>query len=351
MNRKTLLMKAQLLSIILCSMSLYGMTIYNYFADDSLLLDNQDNDLLSETINRFKVHDYFTNEFINSRHQQHILEYTIYKLLKEQPLKANINYLAVPWIELHATQKLYNKEFMARYNLPNTLNGGFTVCTYFNGPNDPETNAIFTILKQIGIDIVFTTDAFVSIDSYMDIKVLPLPLHVHDPVDPNTIKDILCSFIGFTSHPIRKYVVSLDKLNSYYIRLRNHAPAFYFVSEAERKKLKDEYNDILARSRFCICLRGYEPGIFRFWESLQAGAIPVLISDNWRLPGTQQSWEKAIIKIEEAAFKKDPFIVDRVIRAVTPEQEMQKRQACLALYKKYSGENLISTIREYYDKK
>ncbi len=297
------------------------------------------------------LYDYFTDEFKSSKHQQHLLEYTVYKLLKEKPLKANINYLAVPWIELDATGKLYDKNWMNAYNLPKRLARGFTVCTYFNGPNDtyPETHAIFTLLKQMGVNCVFTTDAFNTVKNYMGIRIMPLPLHVQSPVDPNTPKDIICSFIGFNTYPLREYATKLGELDNYYIKLRDHARAFYFTSEKDKRFLREEYADILARSRFSLCPRGFEPGIFRFWESLQAGSIPILISDEWRLPGSRRSWKNSIIRIKESDFKEDPFIVDRVIRAITPEQEIQRRKACLAMYEKYSGENLVSVIRKFYD--
>ena len=193
---------------------------------------------------------------------------------------------------MHATNKLYDEDFMNRLNLPEKLDGGFVlVCTYFNGVDDLETIRIFTILKKIGIDTVFTTDAFTSVCSFMGIKVKPLPLHVHDPVDETTPKDVVCSFIGFKSFPIREYVTPLGILDHYYIKLHAHAIAFYLTDRQDRRMLKREYMDVLARSRFSLCPRGYEPGIFRFWESLQAGAIPILISDNWKLPGTRTSWK------------------------------------------------------------
>ncbi len=299
-----------------------------------------------------QLYDYFTDEFAHSNHQQQLLEYKVYTLLKENPLKKKVNYLAVPWIELHATKKLYDKDFMNSFNLPEKLDGGFTVCTYFDGVRDPETITIFKILKKIGIDTVFTTDAFVNIPSFMGIKVLPLPLHVQDPVSASGTRDIICSFIGFNTYPaVRDYTAQLGLLKNYYVKLRGSAAAFYYAKKHEKVNLKNEYNTVLARSRFSLCPRGFEPGVFRLWESLQAGAIPILISDDWLLPGPRKLWNKAIIRILEEDFRQDPFVVDSVIRKITPEEEAARRKCCLEIYEKYSGKNLVSVIRDYYDGK
>jgi hypothetical protein len=49
-----------------------------------------------------------------------------------------------------------------------------------------------------------------------------------------------------------------------------------------------EYCNILARSVFALCPRGYGRSSFRIQESIQQGAIPVYISDEFVLPYNEE---------------------------------------------------------------
>ena len=87
------------------------------------------------------------------------------------------------------------------------------------------------------------------------------------------------------------------------------------------KKNKQHYIDILSRSVFSICPRGSNAGSNRFWESIKAGSIPILIADDWVLP--EYDWENTIIRIKEkdwvAGISNDSYFIDNIIKTVDIE--------------------------------
>lgn len=95
---------------------------------------------------------------------------------------------------------------------------------------------------------------------------IPIPLvcqpHNYQPKEYK--KDILISFVGRITHPIRQTIIDWGQNKS----------DCYFSSKVH--SLTD-YCDILARSRFVICARGYGASSFRACEAMQYGAMPIII--------------------------------------------------------------------------
>ena len=108
-----------------------------------------------------------------------------------------------------------------------------------------------------------------------------------------------------------------------------------------------EYKDVLSRSRFALCPRGSSGGLIRFWESLGAGAIPILISDIIALPESFD-WSLCTLQIPAKDFIKNPLIVNDFMNTIDNTQEMAMKQNCIKAYKLFSNNNLVSPIRYYY---
>lgn len=276
------------------------------------------------------LHEYYLDLF---KYEPLATEFTAYKLLKKKPIEKNINYLAIPWSVLINRNEL-NK-------IPDIkLNGGFTICQHI------KYEKIIPILKKIGIDTLFTPHVY---KRYTDITVLPFPHLAVNGITPAKNKDIFYSFIGLkSSHWTRKEIFSMKHpKNSCIIERKdwhfwiNKKNSEELKSRQEREK--NEYQSILSRSIFSLCPRGTGASTIRFWESLQAGSIPVLISDDMQLP-KEYDWQNCIIKISENNVKKIPEILSKI-----PKKRYKLMMLnCLEAYELFSEKNFIKTINDYY---
>ncbi len=124
--------------------------------------------------------------------------------------------------------------------------------------------------------IIQYDDGILNTLKHLDIKVFamsgprvdfPIPL-LSTPHQYNfgeIKKDIFASFVGRITHPVRtEMILHLDGKDGYYISTKPHSLR--------------EYCEILARSKYALCPRGYGQTSFRVQEAIQYGAIPVYIS-------------------------------------------------------------------------
>jgi Exostosin family len=114
----------------------------------------------------------------------------------------------------------------------------------------------------------------------------------------NIPRDLLFSFLGSPSSRLRKKLLALAphrsdcivEDTSYYI---HHRPKDEAAMDFQRR-----YAKIMSRSRFALCPRGCAPSSYRIFESMKAGCVPVIISDNW-LPPKGPDWESFALFIPE----------------------------------------------------
>jgi len=80
-----------------------------------------------------------------------------------------------------------------------------------------------------------------------------------------------------------------------------------------------------------LCPSGSGPNSIRLWESLAAGAIPVVLADTLELPA-HPLWKDAVVFLPEAELGN--------LKAVLDEHEPKEttmRQNCLRLYEHFGG--------------
>ncbi len=76
------------------------------------------------------------------------------------------------------------------------------------------------------------------------------------------------------------------------------AQAAELAVEARRKQ---EYLDIMRSSWFTLCPTGSGPNSIRIFEALALASIPIILTTDLRLPGSQKAWERAAIIDDDSA--------------------------------------------------
>ena len=283
-------------------------------------------------------------------------EETAYRLLKQFPPSSNATYLAVPWTVMLNRRK---KKVLVRGV---KVQHGVTVCQHIRFRD------IIPICLNVGVETLFTPhaenrqyelesgliklfDRFAplrnlirpQIEAARRFQILPCPHFAINGVAP-TDKDLWFSFVGFNTHFSREILFAMPVPRNCLIKERKQ---WHFQTDPDqRPQEKREYQEILARSRFSICPRGTGPGTLRFWESLQAGAIPVLISDALQLPDSFD-WNSCIVRIAE----RDTSSIQKILEQIPLDREQQMRRRCLQACLEFSGENFVSCIRNHLEPK
>ncbi|XP_065165461.1 exostosin-1 [Atheta coriaria] len=106
-----------------------------------------------------------------------------------------------------------------------------------------------------------------------------------------------------------------------------------------------DYEVLLQNSTFCLVPRGRRLGSFRFLEVLQAGCIPVLLSNGWALPFSQViDWSKAVVWADERLLLQVP----NTVRSISQTKILEMRQQSQILWERYfsSIEKIVFTTLE-----
>jgi hypothetical protein len=114
------------------------------------------------------------------------------------------------------------------------------------------------------------------------------------------------------------------------------------------KQYELEYKNILQDSVFSLCPRGSSPSSVRFWESLQAGAIPILISDNWILP--EWDWKNTILRIpEENITHMTYYRLHQQLSDIKTNRINELMENCIKASIYFSKNNIGNYIRSKYE--
>jgi hypothetical protein len=232
------------------------------------------------------------------------------------------------------------------------------------------------LLAEAGITDVFWSHAVrgqTVAPSQRQISVLPFPLYpvqvpLHGSLPPHE-RTILFSFVGARSEEgylSRTREILFDKLGKHprgIVRARDQwhyletvygeqldAISIPSANPAEQRTKEEEYREVLNQSVFSLCPSGSGPNTLRLWESLGAGAIPVVLSDTWQPPGDLALWEKAVVFCgeNEREIEKLPDWLEKLHRS--PALLEKKREACRELWARYGPQTFITDLQEFFEK-
>ena len=94
--------------------------------------------------------------------------------------------------------------------------------------------------------------------------------------------DLLFSLIASPSAPCRRPLFTLSHPDAVVERVDGFR--FFDPTSVRFAERQTRFRSILARSRFVLCPRGHGTSSIRLYETLAAGRVPVIISDDWVAP-------------------------------------------------------------------
>ena len=289
-----------------------------------------------------------------------ITEKAAYESLYRNPGLIEAEYIALPWATILDWQHDAERKrdlIISPFQKLNKNASAFTVCQHIH------YRRLCQFFSSVGVNVCFASHATmedIEMFAKHNIRLMPFPLFAVNTADPNDKRDLLYSFVGMVDHPLlmsdlRRRILTMEHPADTYVRGRGH---WHYENRVYKEQVFDgqmtaeendvEYNnalefmDVLGRSRYSLCPSGTGPNSIRFWESLAAGAIPVLLSDKMLLP--EYDWDSCILRIPENNLEKVP----QMLRSIHEEKESMMRAKCLEAYKQYSGNSFAGVVSDYY---
>lgn len=148
----------------------------------------------------------------------------------------------------------------------------------------------------------FSDNAWVRSGGYLRVA-------VNDRIQqaPSDAADLLYSFYGACgNHPVRKGLLKLSHDRGLVV---DTSPS----AEWQRSDTNfdiDEYASLLTRSKFVLCPRGFGASSLRLFETLKAGRVPVIISDDW-VPPNGPDWNTISVRVSESQAGRIPDLLER----------------------------------------
>jgi hypothetical protein len=288
--------------------------------------------------------------------------------VRDLPYELPFQYIGFPWATLTDFENRAKKAEVDQW-LEKLMN--------FSGPSSPRrittaqhisTFKRIPFYKKIGITDIFwahaTTDTFL-IDG---VRIHPFPLYpVQTPkidmkqsfIDLSAPRKFLFSFVG-TYNPkgyisdIRKVIYETFKHPNACIIERKewHYEKLVYQKQIDKADLSndvqseydknsEEYKSVLADSTFSLCPSGSGPNSIRLLESIGALSIPVVFSDNLRLPGDQSLWDRAILRYPDQITSAEDVMKDMEKIANDPQKLADMRKACADIWMRYGSHNFI----------
>jgi hypothetical protein len=151
----------------------------------------------------------------------------------------------------------------------------------------------------------------------------------YEPFPIETEFRYLFSFLGsFATHPVRQRIGALAQewsASSSFLVKDTTRIAIAQRSPDETELFRSSYLDVMRESKFILCPRGMCPSSVRLFETMKAGRVPVVISDEWVRP-PEVPWDQFVIIVRESEVASIPSILAREVPTF-PERAVAARRA------------------------
>lgn len=169
----------------------------------------------------------------------------------------------------------------------------------------------------------------------------------NNEMKPKINREILASFIGDVHvHPIREKMMEVIVNEMKNNELKNDKMKNIEVYEGNYRSENDQnkFKELMQRSVFALCPRGYGNTSYRIVEAMQFGAIPVYISDVFSLPyksaqnlaqnshqNEKIDWNSIAVLINENEIGE----LVKILQSKTKEQIVEYQMNIAKVYEKY----------------
>jgi hypothetical protein len=170
----------------------------------------------------------------------------------------------------------------------------------------------------------------------------------HVPFVPSLREcDYLFCFVGSTrTHAVRRRLMNLNYPRGYLedtsadVASGDKNRAFFMMDYQADDKAR--YGNIISRSKFVLCPRGYACSTWRLFETMKAGRVPVIISDQWVSP-EGPAWEAFSLRVREKQIAEIPELLERY----EPQAELMGHRARTTWEEWFSRETVFHRIVEW----
>jgi len=141
----------------------------------------------------------------------------------------------------------------------------------------------------------------------------------------------LMTFRGSDSSVVRRKLVELHDGEDNIILLKPHKEPVSTFNAGLKPALTSDYLRLMTETRFALAPRGDNPQSIRLFEIICAGAVPVILANDWVLPFSEDAgadYESFAVRVSEAKWKRLPQILRRYSDAQVCRMQLSARDAC-----------------------
>jgi hypothetical protein len=118
-----------------------------------------------------------------------------------------------------------------------------------------------------------------------------VPLRTAEP-------DLLVSFIGNATHRCRRPLFEIADERALVRDISGEDFLFWRDGAPNFETIRTAFDEAMARSKFVLCPRGHGTSSIRLFETMAAGRVPVIISDDWVAP-PGPDWSSCSLRLAE----------------------------------------------------